>query len=357
MKYLGTTGLKLIAAGGVILAGAVTTATPVTAQEVSWRAVTHQLPGTARFEGTIPPFAECVADASGGRMEIEAFGGGVLLPVTDTLDAVTNGIVQMAMIWPGYWAGRNPVFALAGSRPGDPITEFGESFFRAERMHDLMVDVYAAEGVTFLGAFDFGPPEIVNSNVRVESLADFQGQRIRAAGIGATFYNELGASAVQLTGTEIYQALQLGTVEMAEFNDWLVNYEMGFHEVSSYVIEPATHTGAVEDKDLIVNPAAWNALPEDLQAIVLACRDRARYLSAIAYGVGNMQSKQQWLDGGTEIIDLPEEDVVEARLIGARVIRDFAERNPQAAEYVRLYAEVLDELGHDEMAELLRAEE
>lgn len=354
MRYLGSTGLKLMAATGVLIAGAFTTGSTA-AQEVSWRAVTHQLPGTARFEGTIPPFAACVGEASGGRMQIEAFGGGVLLPITDTLDAVGNGIVQMAMIWPGYWAGRNPVFALAGSRPGDPITTFGESFFRAERMNDLMVEVYAAEGVTFLGAFDFGPPEIVNSNVRVESLADFQGQRIRAAGIGATFYNELGASAVTLTGTEIYQALQLGTVEMAEFNDWLVNYEMGFHEVSRYVIEPATHTGAVEDKDLLVNPAAWNALPEDLQAIVLACRDRARYLSAIAYGVGNMQAKQRWLDAGTEIIDLPEEDVVEARLIGARLIGDFAQRNPQAAEYVRLYADVLQELGHDEMAELLRA--
>lgn len=355
MKYHGAKGWKLLALTSVLATGVY--ASSAMAQEVSWRAVTHQLAGTSRYEGTIPGFASCVAEASGGRMEIETFGGGTLMPVTDTLDSVGNGIVEMAMIWAGYWAGRNPVFALAGSRPGDPITEFGDNFYRAERMHDLLAEVYEGEGVTYLGAFDFGPPEIVVSNQRVERLADFAGQRIRAAGIGATFYNELGASAVQLTGTEIYQALQLGTVEMAEFTDWMQNREMGFHEVSTYVIEPATHTGAIEDKDLLVNPAAWNQLDEDLQAIVLTCRDRARFDSAIAYGVGNMQAKQEWLDDGIEIIHLPEEDVVEARLLGARLIRDFSERNPQAAEYVRLYAEVLDELGHTEMADLLRVED
>jgi TRAP-type mannitol/chloroaromatic compound transport system substrate-binding protein len=253
MKKIRKNGAVLLAAT-TLLAG-VAAAPGVSAQEFSWRAVTHQLPGTARFEGTVPPFAECVGEASGGRMQIQPFGGGVLLPVTDTLDAVRDGIVEMAMIWPGYWAGKNPVFALAGSRPGDPITTFSESFFRAERLHEVVADAYEAEGVTSLGAFDFGPAEIVNSNVEVRSLEDFQGKRIRAAGIGATFYNELGASAVTLTGTEIYQALQLGTVDMAEFNDWLVNREMGFHEVSRYVIEPAMHTGAVDDKDLIKTSA------------------------------------------------------------------------------------------------------
>lgn len=333
--------------------GAALVADTASAQEFSWRAVSHQLPGTARFEGTVTPFAECVGKASGGRMEIQAFGGGVIFPVADTLDSVRDGIVQMAMIWPGYWAGKNPVFALAGSRPGDPITSFSESFFRAERLHDVVAAAYEREGVTHLGAFDFGPAEILNSNVEVRSLADFQGKRIRAAGIGATFYNELGASAVTLTGTEIYQALQLGTVEMAEFNDWLVNKEMGFHEVTKFVIEPVLHTGAVDDKDLLVNPTAWNGLPEDLQNVVLACRDRARFLSAIAYGIGNDRARGEWLEAGVQIIELPEAEVTAARLTGARVILEFAAKNPEAAAYVKTYAEVLGELGHSEMAELL----
>lgn len=346
--------IKYIAASALLVGGTFTG--PAMAQEVSWRAVSHQLAGTARFDGTVVPFAECVSEASGGKMEIEVFGGGVLFPISDSLDAVRDGIVQMSMIWSGYWAGKNPVFALAGSRPGDPITEFSENFYRAERLHDVLAKAYEEVGVTSLGAFDFGPAEILNSTVEVNSLADFEGKKVRSGGLGATFYSELGASAVTLTGTEIYQALQLGTVDMAEYNDWLVNQEMGFHEVTDYVIEPVLHTGATDDKELIVNPDAWDGLSDDLKGVVLACRDKARYLSATAYGIGNEKAKQEWLDQGVEIIELPEEDVQEARKIGAQVMLDFAEKSPAAEEYVKVYAQTLKELGYTELAATLGAE-
>lgn len=327
----------------------------VSAQEVTWRAVTHQLPGTARFEGTVTPFVECVSNVSGGRMEIQAFGGGVLHPVPDSLDAVSNGVVQMGLIWSGYWGGKNPVFALAGGRPGDPIASFSENFYRAEMLHDIVAAAYDKEGVTSLGAFDYGPPEILNSTIEVRSLEDFKGKTVRAGGLGATFYSQLGASGVTLTGTEIYQALQLGTVDMAEFNDWMVNKEMGFHEVTKYVIEPAIHTGATDDKEMIINTAAWDGLPDDLKYVVKACRDEARYLSAIAYGIGNDQAKQEWLDEGVEIITLSDADVLEARKVAANVILEFAQASPEARAYVDAYAQVLMDLGYTELANTLGA--
>lgn len=354
MKTVTKTSLTSLAAGAMLIGGGF--AGPAAAQEFSWRAVTHQLPGTARYDGTVPPFTQCVSDASGGRLEIQAFGGGVLHPISDSLDAIRNGIVEMGMVWSGFWAGVNPVFALAGSRPGDPITSFSENFYRAERLHEVVAAAYEAEGVISLGAFDFASAEILNSSVEIRSLEDFQGRTIRSGGLGATFYGELGASAMTLTGTEIYQALQLGTVDMAEFNDWLVNMEMGFHEVTEYIIEPALHAGSTDDKELIVNPDAWNELPEDLQNVVLACRDRARYLSSIAYGVANERAQQEWVAGGVQVITLPEEDVAEARRVAAEVILAFAERSPEAAEYVRLYAATLQELGYTDLAETLGAE-
>lgn len=341
-------------ASAALLVGS-TFAGSVSAQEVTWRAVTHQLPGTARFEGTVTPFVECVSNASGGRMKIQAFGGGVLHPVPDSLDAVRNGVVQMGMIWSGYWAGKNPVFALAGGRPGDPITSFGESFYRAEKLHDIVAAAYEKEGVTSLGAFDYGPPEILNSAVEVRTLEDFKGKTVRSGGMGATFYSKLGASAVTLTGTEIYQALQLGTVDLAEFNDWMVNKEMGFHEVTKFVIEPALHTGATDDKEMIVNTAAWDGLPDDLKSVVKACRDGARYRSAIAYGIGNDQAKQEWLDEGVEIITFSDADVLEARKGAANLILEFAQASPEAQAYVDAYAQVLMDLGYTELAETLGA--
>src|SRR5690606_37395135 len=111
------------------------------------------------------------------------------------------------------------------------------------------------------------------STVPIRSLADFSGKNIRAAGFATTFYEKLNASSISVAAPEIYTALQLGTVDAAEYNDYLVNQEMGLHEVTKYVIEPALHVGPVNDKDLIINPKAWAELPEDLQQIVIAARD------------------------------------------------------------------------------------
>jgi len=325
------------------------------AETFKWRAVTHQLVGTSRYDGTVVPFSECVDEASGGRLQIETYGAGVLFPVSNSLDAVRDGIVQMAMVWSGYWAGIDAVFALAGSRPGDPIKGFSENFYRAERLHDVMEKAYEKFGVISLGAFDFASPEILCSVKPINSLADFKGKTIRSGGLGASFYAALGASAVTLTGAEIYQALQLGTIDGAEFNDWLVNKEMGFDEVTKYVIEPAIHTGATDDKELIVNPDAWNKLPDDLKSVVTTCRDQARYLSGIAYEVEGERAKQEWLDAGVEIINLPEADVREAREIAAKLIVEFSKKSPLAADYVQEYGQTLKDLGYMEEAAALGA--
>ena len=66
-----------------------------------WRAVTHQLVGTARYKGTVVPFCEMVKKASNGRLIIEPYGAGVLFPVPESFDAVRDGVVQMAMVWGG----------------------------------------------------------------------------------------------------------------------------------------------------------------------------------------------------------------------------------------------------------------
>ena len=311
-----------------------------------WRAVSHQMVGTSRFVHTIVPFCEMVKAASGGRLIIEPYGAGVLFPVSETFDAVRDNMVQMAMCWSGYWGGKHPLFPLASGRPGGPITSFSECYYRSEQLAPIMERLYAKFGVTYLGSFDFNPSEILVSAKAIRSFDDFKGKNIRAGGLAGPFYSKIGVSVVLLTPPEIYQALQLGTVDGAEYNDWLVNKEMAFDEVAKYVIEPAVHTDAADDKDLIVNPDAWKELPDDLKAIVMACRDMARYKSAVAYGAGNDLAKQQWIDGGAEVIQLPAEDVARLRKAAAELLVDMAGKDPITKEYVDGYAKVLHDLGY-----------
>lgn len=319
-----------------------------------WRLVTHQIPGTTRYEGTVTEFVDTVKEASGGRLVIEPFGGNELFPTSDTLDMVKNNVVEMGAIYSSYWTGKDPVFELAAATfPGDPISEFSEHYYRTLKLEPIIEEVFEKHGVTSLGSFDWGPPEILMSKVPIRSLSDFKGKNIRATGIASTYYGKLGASAVALSAPEIYTGLQLGTVDAAEYNDYLVNKEMGFHEVAKYVIEPALHTGASIDKELIINPDSWNELPDDLKEIVIAARDQARFNSAIAYGTESERAKQEWIENGVEIIQLPEKDVQEMRKIGFNLLNDMKSKSEASKKYIESYAETLYELGYVDEAEQL----
>lgn len=179
-----------------------------------------------------------VEKASNGRLIIEPFGGGNLMPIPDTFDSVANGVVEMAAIYSGFWSGKDPVFALAGGFPGDPIQSFSEHYYRAEKLEPMLNKIYEKHGIVSLGDFDYGPSEILMSTTPIRTIDDFRGKNIRAAGFATTFYEKLNASSISVTAPEIYTALQLGTVDAAEYNNYLVNQEMGLHEVTKYVIEP-----------------------------------------------------------------------------------------------------------------------
>lgn len=104
-----------------------------------------------------------VEKASNGRLIIEPFGGGNLMPIPDTFDSVANGVVEMAAIYSGFWSGKDPVFALAGGFPSDPIQSFSEHYYRAEKLEPMLNKIYEKHSIVSLGAFDYGPSEILMS--------------------------------------------------------------------------------------------------------------------------------------------------------------------------------------------------
>jgi TRAP-type mannitol/chloroaromatic compound transport system substrate-binding protein len=320
-----------------------------------WRLATHQIPGTARFDETLVPFVEAVEEASGGRLIIEPFGANVLFPTTETFSAVQRGTIEMAAIYGGYWTGVDPVFAVSpGMMPGEAISTFEEHQQRVEALQPIVTEAYAQSDILSLGAFDYGNQDILMSNVKIDELADFQGLDIRGAGIPGLYYSHLGASVVSLSAPEIYSALQLGTIDAAEYVDFLVNGQMGLQEVTDYVIEPALHGGVVTDKELLVNPEAWESLPKDLQQIVIDERDKVRAASIGVYTDLNEEAKQEmWIDEGVEFVELSDNVVEEARDEAADFLNAYKDESDLARQYIEGYAEVLFDLGYVKEAERL----
>lgn len=324
-------------------------------EDLHWRIVTHQVPGTSRYDSTIPLFVEKVAEETDGKFIIEPFGGGTLFPIPETYDNVAAGTVQGAAIFSGYWTNKDPVFNLT-SIPGDPLQTADEHYTRSEALEPIFRDVYEQSGIEYLGAFDYGPMEIFMSNVKVESLDDFAGLNLRATGVAGLYFDRLGANSISIAPPELYTAMQLGTVDGAEFNDYLVNAEMGLHEVTDYLIEPVLHTGPTSDKDLIFNEEAWDSLPESYQQAILTAQEATQQAGAEEYAEANEEAAQLWEDAGVETVHLSDDDVDEARRIAFEWLGEFAHENERTLAYVTKYIEVLRELGYDEEADAVETE-
>ena len=321
-----------------------------------WRATTHAMPGTVQQQ-IVEDFAETIRVLSQGELIIETFPVDVLFSVFETIDHLSNGVIEMSMVYSAYWPGRDPRFFLT-TRPGCPLGTYAEGAYLDERLHPFFEYLYAQFGITHLRHFMNSPIyEQLLSNSPISTIADLQGLRIRASGIGGRFYNALGATAVSLSAAEIYTALQLGTIDAAEWTFWDENIRMNLHEVVTYVKDPAFQNGTCTYFPLTVNTAAWNSLPEHLQNIVLVARDRARYRSAMVL-VDELKSREVWraMPNITIVRWSPEEEA-RARAIGLQLVRETAEQTEWGRWYLDIYRTVLWELGYREEAITLGFEE
>ncbi|HRF44024.1 MAG TPA: TRAP transporter substrate-binding protein DctP, partial [Candidatus Competibacteraceae bacterium] len=68
-------------------------------------------------------FADTVALASGGRLEIKLFPAGALVGAMESFDAVSKGSAEIGHDWPGYWKGKNEAFVAFASVPFGLDTE------------------------------------------------------------------------------------------------------------------------------------------------------------------------------------------------------------------------------------------
>ena len=126
-------------------------------------------------------------------------------------------------------------------------------------------------GVNFWGA---GFRHMTNNVRPITGPDDLKGIKMRtlqAPAILAT-YRTYGANPTAMAFTEVYNGLQQGVVEGQE-NPLANIYSMRFHEVQKYM----TLTGhAYHTYAAVMNKAAWESLPPDLQKVMSDAFDMAR---------------------------------------------------------------------------------
>jgi TRAP-type mannitol/chloroaromatic compound transport system substrate-binding protein len=256
-------------------------------------------------------------------------------------DAVMKGKVQCGGDWSSYWAGKNSAFEFGASFPMGMAPQDYINWYYYGGGKDEYNYLYGKFNMIYFAHVCTPMESGIRSNVPIKSLAEFKGKKLRMAGKCAGYIlQKIGAAQIMTAGGEIYQALQLKTMDGAEFCSPSVDWGMGFGEVTKYNITPGWHQPA-SFLGVCINKDAWNSLTPELQKIIdIASRSCMTTMSSY-YDHLNMESIQKFKDAGTEVYKLSEADLRVIEKYAHEWVEQECKKNPDYQRVARSYYQYL----------------
>jgi len=256
-----------------------------------------------------------IAAVTDGRLRIDLFEPGELVPPFSIVDAVREEKVQAGYTWLGYDQGKLPAAALFGAVPfGMEPWEYMAWWFDGGG-RELAAEIYAPLGIRVHLCGLIGPETAGWFRNPLERPEDLRGLKIRFAGLGGEVLQRLGASVTMLPGGEIFQALERGAIDASEFSLPVVDERLGFDRVARINYFPGWHQPFTAFH-MVVGEAAWAALDDPLRAAVVA---------SCTAGVARNLSRAEAIQGA--IIAQRESRDVETRLLPADVLNAIRSAN------------------------------
>ncbi|MBQ0759048.1 TRAP transporter substrate-binding protein [Zhongshania sp.] len=297
-------------------------------QVFHWKLVTtwpKNFPGL----GTAPEkFAAMVNKMSQGRLLIKVYGAGELVPAMGVFDAVSTGSAEAGHGAAYYWKGKLSSSIFFTAVPfGMTAQEMNGWLYHGGGL-ELWREAYAPFNLIPMAGGNTGVQMAGWFNKEINSVADVKGLKMRIPGSGGEVWNRLGGTSVTLPGGELYTSLQTGVIDATE---WVAPYNdlaFGFHEVAKYYYYPGWHEPG-STLELIINKSAFEALPEDLKAIV---ETAARYANADMldeYTARNNAALRELVDvHHVDLRKLPDDVIRELHKASDDYLKELANSDP-----------------------------
>ncbi|MCG6113014.1 MAG: TRAP transporter substrate-binding protein DctP [Paracoccus sp.] len=267
------------------------------------------------------------------KLTIEFYDGGSLVPAGEVFGAVESGTIQAGADWPGYWAGRNSAFS--------PLSTTASLFNAVDYVNwiqewggaDLYNEVYGQFGMVYL------PYGVTNNesgfrtvSQPIRTLDDLQGLRLRLSGLEqGKLLEKLGGNQVSMAGGEIYQSLERGVIDGAEFSTPNVDFSGGFQQVTQYWSTPGWHQSS-SVFGVMINKGSWDALDEETQERLKIAADATMLWSLSFTERRATEAYAQFQEAGTEITRLDDEALERVQQLANETITEVACENPMSAK-------------------------
>lgn len=297
---------------------------------------------------TFKRWCESIRELTSGEVTLLPFAGGTIAEIFDMMEATSAGVLD-GMHWVPHYAaitGAMPAGVFLTSFPmGLPHPHQWDMLFDSYGATELARELYAKHGLHFVGHVHHDM-NLIHSNKPINSLDDFKGLNLRMpGGLVADCFKAAGARTVALAGSEVRPALKSGAIDAADFTGPAMNYDLGFAEVSKYIVMGPTSTPCLHqpvDLTIVVfNQQVWNSLSKSSQSILTELVRAFSYDHFTAHQEANIAAWSKFSEAGVEVTRLSEDDVARFRKIALPLWFEWANRDHDSARVFKLHLDVM----------------
>ncbi|MEQ8370032.1 MAG: TRAP transporter substrate-binding protein [Alphaproteobacteria bacterium] len=304
-------GAALVGSGAVATAASGLAAPAIAQERTEWRMVTTWPKNFPGLGVGAQRLADRITAMSGGRLTVTVFSGGELVPPLESFDAVAGGSAEISHGAAYYWQGKSRGLVFFTGVPFGMTSREMAAWVRYMGGQEIWDEINDQFGVKAFLSGDTGTQAGGWFKEPLETVADIQGINFRTPGLGGQVWERLGATVVNLPAGQIFQNLQSGALNAAEFVGPYNDLALGFHQVAKNYYFPSFNEPGLAT-ELAVNKSALTSLTPDLQLIVeIACQAEYDQVASDFYANDPPALKTLVEDHGVQVRQFPDE-IIEA---------------------------------------------
>ncbi|MGD8317305.1 MAG: TRAP transporter substrate-binding protein [Myxococcales bacterium] len=310
-----------------------------------WKMVTTWPPNLPVLQTGAERFSKRVEEASDGRIKIQVFAAGELVPALSVFDAVSEGTVECGSGAAYYWAGKVPAAQWFAAVPFGFNPQGINAWLYSGGGLSLWEEVYAP--------FNVVPRPQGNTGVQMggwfrkemNTIDDYKGLKMRIPGLGGKVVSKAGGTVVLLPGGEIFTSLERGVIDATEWIGPMHDLRMGFYKAAKYYYYPGWHEPGTT-LEVIFNKKNYDALPKDLQQILDAVAAETNVWSLCEFEAGNGAALQTLIsDHDVNLVRFPDPLLSDLRKLAKETLEEEADKDQASRKVHEAYKKFKAQVG------------
>jgi TRAP-type mannitol/chloroaromatic compound transport system substrate-binding protein len=299
------------------------------------------------MQGSAQRLARLVDEMSGGRLKIEVFPAGQLMPPLACFDEASKGTVEAFMGAPYYWPQKDPAVQWFSTVPFGMNPEGMATWYLHGDGLKLWEETYAAFTLVPRPGPATGPQMAGWFKKKINTLADYKGLKMRIPGLGGRVVAKAGGTVVLTPGGEIFAALERGVIDASEWVGPHDDMKLGLHNTARYYYYPGWHEPGTT-LEFGFNKKAYEALPVDLRRMLDAAAAATQVYGLAEYEAKNviaLEKLKTEFKGKVEVLQLPAPVLKDLRKMAAEVVKEESEKSPMAKKVYASFTRFQTQLG------------